>query len=280
MQGETNGNNDLIAKIDGLSFSYGKNAPVLNDVSFSLRKGKYVSLIGHNGSGKSTIAKILMGLLPNFEGSIELFGLPLNKENVYAIRAKEGIVFQNPDNQFVGSTVEDDIAFGLENRNFPSAEIGEMVRKYASAVGMEDFLTHEPEKLSGGQKQRVAIAGILAMGPDLMIFDEATSMLDPKGKKEVAEVITSLRKGNPSLTLLSITHDVEEAYLSDHVVVLAEGKVLADGSPKEVFENQSLLDKAKLKLPFLLEAKAALRQNGIEVSDKVSSIEELGDYLW
>lgn len=280
MQGETNGNSDLIAKIDGLRFSYDKKTPVLDGVSFSLRKGEYVSLIGHNGSGKSTIAKIMMGLLPNFEGSIELFLLPLNKENVYAIRAKEGIVFQNPDNQFVGSTVEDDIAFGLENRNVPSAKIGEMVRKFASAVGMEDFLTYEPEKLSGGQKQRVAIAGILAMGPDLMIFDEATSMLDPKGKKEVAEVIASLRRDNPSLTLLSITHDVEEAYLSDHVIVLAEGKVLAAGSPKDVFADKNVLDKAKLKQPFLLEAKAALREKGIEVSDEVSSIEELGDYLW
>ena len=269
-----------ILKADHLSFSYDKKTNVLEDVSFSVLKGEYACLVGHNGSGKSTLAKILMGLLPNFEGDVHLFSLELNRENLYQIRAKEGIVFQNPDNQFVGSTVEDDIAFGLENKNVKPGDIRVAVEAFAKEVGMSDFLNHEPEKLSGGQKQRVAIAGVLAMGPDLVIFDEATAMLDPKGKKEVGEVIARLRKERPELTVLSITHDVEEAYLSDHVLVLSDGKLIADGLPKDVFNQRELLLRAKLKQPFLLEAKEAFASEGICVPDEVKSVEELGDYLW
>lgn len=269
-----------ILKVEHLTFSYDKQTPVLADVSFSIGKGEYACLIGHNGSGKSTIAKILMGLLPNFEGTVTLFSLALSRDNLYEIRAREGIVFQNPDNQFVGSTVEDDIAFGLENKNVKPADIRLAVEKFAEEVGMSSFLAHEPEKLSGGQKQRVAIAGVLAMGPDLVIFDEATAMLDPKGKKEVGEVVRKLRKENPSLTVLSITHDVEEAYLSDHVLVLSEGRIVSDGSPKDVFGRKEILQKARLKQPFLLEAKEAFAKVGIDVPDSVDSIDSLGAFLW
>ena len=269
-----------ILSVEHLCFSYDKESNVLDDVSFSIGKGEYACLVGHNGSGKSTLAKILMGLLPNFEGTVHLFSLELNRENLYQIRAREGIVFQNPDNQFVGSTVEDDIAFGLENKNVKPADIKVAVEAFAKEVGMLDYLTHEPEKLSGGQKQRVAIAGVLAMGPDLVIFDEATAMLDPKGKKEVGSVIKRLREERPELTVLSITHDVEEAYLSDHVLVLSDGKLVANGSPKDVFCDKDLLLRAKLKQPFLLEAKEAFAKNGISVPDSVSNVDELGDYLW
>lgn len=269
-----------ILRVEHLCFSYDKKKNVLDDVSFSLSKGEYACLIGHNGSGKSTLAKILMGLLPNFEGKVEMFSLELNHENIYQIRAKEGIVFQNPDNQFVGSTVEDDIAFGLENKNVKPADIRLAVEAFAKEVGMSDFLTHEPEKLSGGQKQRVAIAGVLAMGPDLVIFDEATAMLDPKGKKEVGEVVQRLRKEKPELTVLSITHDVEEAYLSDHVLVLSDGKLITEDLPEDVFSQKELLAAAKLKQPFLLEAKEAFAKKGFVVPEGVSSLEELRDYLW
>ncbi len=269
-----------ILKVEHLSFCYDKKTPVLTDVSFSIGKGEYACLIGHNGSGKSTIAKILMGLLPNFEGGVYLFSLELNRDNLYQIRSKEGIVFQNPDNQFVGSTVEDDIAFGLENKNVKPSNIRVAVEKYAKDVGMSDFLSHEPEKLSGGQKQRVAIAGVLAMGPDLVIFDEATAMLDPKGKKEVGDVVKKLRGEKPDLTVLSITHDVEEAYLADHVLVLSEGKIVADGSPKDIFSHKEMLEKARIRQPFLLEAKEALAKEGISVPESIGSIDDLGEFLW
>ena len=269
-----------ILKVDHLSFSYDKKTPVLEDVSFSVGKGEYACLVGHNGSGKSTIAKILMGLLPNFEGGVTLFSLELNRENLYSIRSREGIVFQNPDNQFVGSTVEDDIAFGLENKNVKPTDIRVAVEKFAREVGMIDFLAHEPEKLSGGQKQRVAIAGVLAMGPDLVIFDEATAMLDPKGKKEVRDVVQKLKNEKPELTILSITHDIEEAYLADHVVVLSDGKIVADGNPKDVFKERDVLKKARLRQPFLLEAKEAFLQEGINVPESVDTIDALGEFLW
>ena len=269
-----------ILKVDHLSFSYDKQTQALTDVSFSLEKGEYACLIGPNGSGKSTIAKIVMGLLPNFEGDIRVFSLELNRDNLPAIRGKEGIVFQNPDNQFVGTTVEDDIAFGLENKNVPASGIRDAVMKYAGEVGMSDFLNHEPEKLSGGQKQRVAIAGVLAMGPDLIVFDEATAMLDPKGKKEIGGIIERLRKERPELTILSVTHDVEEAYRSDRVIVLSKGKVVANGKPREVFSKKEILAEAKLKQPFLLEAKEAFEKEGIAIPESVATLEELGDFLW
>ncbi len=269
-----------VLEVKNLSFSYEKDRPVLKGVSFSCAPGEYVCLIGHNGSGKSTLAKILMGLLPNFEGDVSLFSLPLERENLYKIRAKEGIVFQNPDNQFVGTTVEDDIAFGLENKNIKTEEMRALVEKAAEEVGMSDFLAHEPENLSGGQKQRVAIAGVLAMKPDLIIFDEATAMLDPKGKKEVNGVIKKLREEKPEITLISITHDIEEAYSSDRVIVLSDGEIIGDGNPKDLFQNEEMLTKAKLGIPFLLQAKKAFREKGLDIPDEVDSLQKLEDFLW
>ena len=168
-----------IIDVRNLSFSYDGEHPAIKDVSFSVEEGSYVAIIGHNGSGKSTLAKILMGLLNGYEGEVKLFDTVLSSKTVVALRKRIGIVFQNPDNQFVGSTVADDIAFGLENHEVPHEKMEGIIQAYAAEVGMSQFLDHEPESLSGGQKQRVAIAGVLAMNPDLVIFDEATAMLDP-----------------------------------------------------------------------------------------------------
>ena len=199
--------------IKDLVFSYDKKTTIFSGLSFHVEEGEYVSLIGHNGSGKSTLAKLIIGLLEAKEGKIEVFDQVLNEETVYQIRKNVGIIFQNPDNQFIGSTVEDDIAFGLENHLVPNDKMDDIILEYATKVGMDEFLKKEPSSLSGGQKQRVAIAGVLAMKPRLIIMDESTSMLDPKGKKEIRDLIVKLRQENPSLTILSITHDIEEAYL-------------------------------------------------------------------
>lgn len=264
--------------VKNLSFSYDKNTIILDDVSFEVEKGKYVSIMGHNGSGKSTLAKILLGLLSVKKGEIKILGLTLNKENIHAIRKQTSIVFQNPDNQFVGATVEDDIAFGLENKCVPSHEIKDIIVDFAKKVGMEQYLEKEPSQLSGGQKQRVAIAGVLALKPSLLILDEATSMLDPKGKREIRELILSMKKDNPNLTIISITHDVEEAYLSDEVIVLSEGKVKKQGNPKDVFSDEKEIRKLNLSLPFEIELKNKLQEIGISISED-DDLEKIGDIL-
>lgn len=267
-----------IINVKDLSFSYDKNITIIDNVSFSVDFGKYVSIMGHNGSGKSTLAKILLGLLTPKKGEIELFGLSLNKENLKEIRNKTSIVFQNPDNQFVGATVEDDLAFGLENKCVPSNEIKDIICDYASKVGMLDYLEKEPSQLSGGQKQRVAIAGVLSLNPSLLILDEATSMLDPKGKREIRELILKMKKDNPSLTILSITHDVEEAYLSDEVIILHNGKVVKQGRPKEVFNSKEEMEKYNLSLPFEVELKNELINLGLSIKED-DSLEEIEDIL-
>ena len=262
-----------------LTFAYEEDVPVLSDVSFSLEEGKYYCLIGHNGSGKSTLAKCIMGLTSEFEGAVHVFGMELNRKNIYKIRSRVGIVFQNPDNQFVGSTVADDIAFGLENKCVPQNEMDEIIHRFATETGMQDYLDREPSMLSGGQKQRVAIAGVLAMGPDLIIFDEATSMLDPRGKKEIIDLVHRLRERNPSLTILSITHDVEEAARADEVLVLSEGKLILQGTPAEVFSHGQELRKIRLSAPFFYEVLAEMKKQGIEVPDDIKDLEGLEAFL-
>lgn len=267
-----------IIEVKDLVFTYDKKVNVIDGVSFCVESGKYISLIGHNGSGKSTIAKLLIGLLEKKSGSIKAFDLELNDKNIHEIRSKIGIVFQNPDNQFVGATVRDDIAFGLENRCVKHEDMDEIIDKFASKVHMEKFLDKEPQNLSGGQKQRVAIAGILALSPQVIIFDEATSMLDPKGKREVRECIDELRKENPNLTIISITHDVEEAFSSDEVLILSKGKLLAHDTPENILANQSVLDEAGLELPFKNLFLKELKSQGIEIKD-TSSVERIVEEL-
>ncbi|MBE6125991.1 MAG: energy-coupling factor transporter ATPase [Erysipelotrichaceae bacterium] len=257
-------------EVRNLSFSYDPQVKTktIDGVSFSIPSGSYTTVIGHNGSGKSTIAKLLLGLLEKAEGEIFIDGLELNLENLREIRGKIGIVFQNPDNQFIGSTVRDDIAFGLENHCVPQREMDGIIEKFAARVNMSDFLNSEPTKLSGGQKQRVAIAAVLAMRHDIIVFDEATSMLDPTGKREINNLIKELHK-DKRLTVISITHDIEEVAQSDNVLVVNKGKIALVGTPKEVFRNEKLMESMQLDIPFVYKVRNALRKKGIRVSDEL-----------
>jgi len=251
-------------EVNNLSFSYGENV-VIDNVSFSVESGSYVAIIGHNGSGKSTIARLLMGLLEPNEHSIKEFGIELNSDTVHELRSRIGIVFQNPDNQFVGATVKDDLAFGLENRRIPRDQMDEIIEKYAEKVNMLEFLDKEPEHLSGGQKQRVAIAGVLAMHPELVIFDEATAMLDPKGKAEIRRAIALMREENPNLTILSITHDIEEAYTADEVIGFDNGKIAFQGNPKDLLVDEEKMKQIGLNIPFVVQLKDLLKKQNIDV---------------
>lgn len=248
-------------EVSNLSFSYTEEGNTIQDVSFSIPKGSYTTIIGHNGSGKSTIAKLIIGLLKAQSGTIRILGTELTPETVYDLRSHVGIVFQNPDNQFIGSTVADDIAFGLENHCVPQEDMQALIEKSAASVGMSDFLQVEPTHLSGGQKQRVAIAGILAMTPDIIIFDESTSMLDPQGKASINAQIKRLHD-EKNITILSITHDMEEVAQSQHVIVLNHGVVEMEGTPKEVFAQEAMLKKMQLDIPFALKFSKAMQKEG------------------
>lgn len=248
-------------EVSNLSFSYTDEGNTIQDVSFSIPKGSYTTIIGHNGSGKSTIAKLIIGLLKAQSGTIRILGTELTPETVYDLRSHVGIVFQNPDNQFIGSTVADDIAFGLENHCVPQEDMQALIEKSAASVGMSDFLQAEPTHLSGGQKQRVAIAGILAMTPDIIIFDESTSMLDPQGKASINAQIKRLHD-EKNITILSITHDMEEVAQSQHVIVLNHGVVEMEGTPKEVFAQEAMLKKMQLDIPFALKFSKAMQKEG------------------
>ncbi len=251
-------------EIKNLFFEYDENLNTIDDVSFDVENGSYTVILGHNGSGKSTIAKLIIGLLEAKSGKIIVDGIELNDENVYKVRERVGIVFQNPDNQFIGATVRDDIAFGLENRCVPQEEMDGIINKYAQKVDMIDFLDHEPTKLSGGQKQRVAIAGILAMSPDIIILDEATSMLDPKGRREINALVKELNE-ETNMTVISISHDIEEAVNADHVVVLNNGKVVKDGTPDEILTDEALMYSLELDVPFAYKVSKKLAESGINV---------------
>ena len=252
-------------EIENLTFSYDKGEKVFNNLSLSIEKGKYCVILGRNGSGKSTLAKLITGLLTIQEGQIKVDGIEINEKNIYDIRNRIGIVFQNPDNQFIGATVRDDIAFGLENHLVAQNKMDSIINEYAQKVGMDKYLDKEPSNLSGGQKQRVAIAGVLAMTPDIVIFDEATSMLDPKGKKEIKEVILKMRELFNDMTILSITHDVEEAFLADEVIVVDNGNIAIQGHPEKVFIHYDLLKKLNLDIPFAYKFKNLLEENGIDI---------------
>ncbi|HKM02481.1 MAG TPA: energy-coupling factor transporter ATPase [Bacilli bacterium] len=269
-------NNALIIK--NLFYSYDNEKDVVNDVSLSIKRGSYVSVIGHNGSGKSTFAKLIAGLLEAQSGEIYIFDQRLNEQNLANIRMDLGIVFQNPDNQFIGSTVRDDIAFGLENRQVPSAKMDEIIERFAGEVGMSEFLDKEPTNLSGGQKQRVAIAGVLALNPKMIILDEATAMLDPRGKREIGEIVKGMKRDNPDLTVISITHDIEETLASDEIIVFSEGQIILQGRPEEVYQHAETLHSISLDLPFIYRLKEALAKQGLEV--KSHDLDGLAGELW
>ena len=258
-----------IIEVKDLTFSYDDTKTTIDHISFAIEEGTYTTIVGHNGSGKSTVAKLLAGLLEKKSGSIMIDDLELNLENLSKIRNRIGIVFQNPDNQFIGSTVRDDIAFGLENHCVPQPEMDGIIEVNAERVHMTKYLDHEPSRLSGGQKQRVAIAGVLAMKPKILIFDEATSMLDPSGKDEIKRVIRNIHKES-SLTILSITHDIDEVADSDHVIALEKGRIAMQGTPHEVFSEVEALRKIKLDVPFSLKMQQKLAKRGVQVGKHIT----------
>lgn len=257
-------------EVKNLTFGYEEGKDVVKNVSFVVEKGSYTTIVGHNGSGKSTISKLLIGLLERREGDIIIEDMPLTMENLYKIRRKIGIVFQNPDNQFIGATVRDDIAFGLENHEFDPNDMEGIIERFASEVSMTKFLDSEPTKLSGGQKQRVAIAGILAMSPDIIIFDEATSMLDPKGKEEINNLIQKLHEER-GLTILSITHDIEEVVHSNKVLVMNDGHLVMSGDPEVILRKEKELTDLSLDVPFAYKLSKALDKKGIHIKDDIDT---------
>lgn len=272
-----------ILTLNNVTFSYAPNELELRNavegVSFTVNRGEWISIIGHNGSGKSTIAKLICALLFPKQGEVRILNEVVNEHNLWDKRALIGVVFQNPDNQFVGATVQDDVAFALENKGIPYHDMVSRVHEALEQVNMMDFIDHEPHHLSGGQKQRVAIAGALAFKPQLLILDEATSMLDPLGRADVLQTVRQLR-ADTNLTVLSITHDLEEVLLADRVVLMHEGKKYAEGTPAEIFALGDQLIQFGLDLPFATRMTKLLQQQGVCLNKQHITEEELVKDLW
>lgn len=264
-----------------LKFKYDDNQDnyTLDDLSFHVKQGEWLSIIGHNGSGKSTTVRLIDGLLAAESGDIFVENELLTEENVWNIRQKIGMVFQNPDNQFVGATVEDDVAFGLENKGIPLEEMPSRVKEALQLVGMSDFADREPSRLSGGQKQRVAIAGAIAMRPNIIILDEATSMLDPEGRLELIQTIKEIRD-QYNMTVISITHDLDEVALSDRVLVMKRGKVESSSTPRELLARGEELLTLGLDIPFSAHLISTLKNKGFEFTENYLTEKELEDQLW
>ena len=272
---------DKIIELKNVTFRYDENQekPTLNNISFHVKHGEWLSIIGHNGSGKSTTVRLIDGLLEAESGQILIEGHKLSEDNVWDIRHKISMVFQNPDNQFVGATVEDDIAFGLENKGIPLKEMRERVVEALNLVDMSDFKTREPARLSVGQKQRVAIAGAVAMRPSIIILDEATSMLDPEGRLELIGTIQKIRE-QYGMTVISITHDLDEVTLSDRVLVMKNGQIESSSIPRELFSRGDELLDLGLDIPFTSTIIKALRQIGFTFDNHYLLEKELEDKLW
>lgn len=261
-------------QIKNVTFSYNKKDNVLNNLNLDIKKGEWVSIVGHNGSGKSTLSKLLIGIIESKVGEVIVDDVVLSKDTVNEIRKKIGIVFQNPDNQFVGATVKHDIAFGLENRNKAVDEMNKIIDEKTALVSMDKFIDSEPHNLSGGQKQRVAIASILALDTDYIIFDESTSMLDPKGVDDISKLIKIIQEMKDK-TIITITHDLNLAKHSDTVVVLKAGEVIAVDKPEIIFSNNDVLTSSNLEMPFYLKV-----HNEIINDDKLKDNEKLVSLLW
>lgn len=269
-----------IIDVKNLSFRYKENQNYydVKDITFHVKRGEWLSIVGHNGSGKSTTVRLIDGLLEAESGEIVIDGQRLTEENVWNIRRQIGMVFQNPDNQFVGATVEDDVAFGLENQGLSRQEMKKRVEEALALVGMLDFKKREPARLSGGQKQRVAIAGVVALRPAILIVDEATSMLDPEGRRELIGTVKGIRK-DYDMTVISITHDLEEVAMSDRVLVMKKGEIESTSSPRELFSRNDL-DQIGLDDPFANQLKKSLSQNGYDLPENYLTESELEDKLW
>ena len=277
-------------KIRNLKYAYkgdeGEPIEVLRGVDLDIEKGEYVAILGHNGSGKSTLAKLLNLVIDDydfFEGSIEIDGRDITRDDmteddIYDLRKKVGMVFQNPDNQLVATIVEEDVAFGPENLGLPREEIRKRVDEALATVGMTEYIHHEPHRLSGGQKQRIAIAGIIAMKPECMIFDESTAMLDPMGRRDVVETIEKLNR-EEGKTGISITHDMDEAVRADRVIVINDGKIILDGAPSKIFAQSQILRSAGLDLPQCADLLIRLRQKGFKLEGEINTPEQCAETI-
>ncbi|WP_261064127.1 energy-coupling factor ABC transporter ATP-binding protein [Streptococcus mitis] len=269
-----------IIDVKNLSFRYKESQEYydVKDITFHVKRGEWLSIVGHNGSGKSTTVRLIDGLLEAESGEIVIDDQRLTEENIWNIRRQIGMVFQNPDNQFVGATVEDDVAFGLENQGLSRQEMKKRVEEALALVGMLDFKKREPARLSGGQKQRVAIAGVVALKPAILILDEATSMLDPEGRRELIETVKGIRK-DYDMTVISITHDLEEVAMSDRVLVMKKGSIESTSSPRDLFSRNDL-DQIGLDDPFANQLKNSLNQHGYDLTENYLTESELEDKLW
>lgn len=274
---------DIMIQTEHISHTYqdesGNVVYALDDVSLSIRKGEFVSIIGTNGSGKSTLAKHFNVLLTPSKGTVTVLGMDTkDPKHLWDIRQHVGMVFQNPDNQIVAAVVEEDVAFGPENLGVEPKEIRRRVDEALANVNMTDYALHSPGLLSGGQKQRIAIAGVLAMKPDCIVLDEPTAMLDPAGRQEVLDTVHRLNK-EEGITIVYITHFMEEAVTSDRVVVMKNGKLLHDGTPREIFSQVPMLKELGLDVPVAAEVATKLRLDGVTLSNGIITEEELGDQL-
>ncbi|MBX4172996.1 energy-coupling factor ABC transporter ATP-binding protein [Weissella viridescens] len=271
-----------IIEFKDVSFTYpNAETPALNHLNLTINAGDWVAIIGHNGSGKSTFAKLINYLLVPNAGSITVDGVPVDEEHMYTVRDLVGMVFQNPDNQFVGATVADDVAFGLENRQVPRDRMVKIVPEALKRVQMDQFADREPARLSGGQKQRVAMASVLAIEPKILILDEATSMLDPKGRREMIQLVRDLKQEmGDALTVLSITHDIDEAASADQVVILNDGEINDVDTPEVIFSNADRLKELGLAVPFAEQLKEKLTARGVKVPDTYQTTEGMVDWIW
>ena len=269
-------------EVKNVGFQYAKSEEresALKQISFSVEKGEFISLVGKNGCGKSTLAKLLNGLFEPSEGTVLVTGVDTsNEDTIFEVRSKAGMVFQNPDNHMVATIVEDDVAFGPENLGVEPSEIIKRVDESLAAVGMSDYKNSTASRLSGGQKQRVAIAGVLAMKPEIMILDEATSMLDPDGREEVMSVVKKMNDGG--ITIINITHDMSEVALSQRVIVLKEGEIIFDGKPNALFDSPEILKRANLDLPPVGKLRKTLIEHGLNISGDSMNEDELAEDIW
>lgn len=263
-----------------VSFRYGDDQPwVVKDCSFEIYENEWVAIIGHNGSGKSTIAKLMNGLLFPQKGEILINGVHVNQETIWEIRKDVGMVFQNPDNQFVGTTVQDDVAFGMENRGVAREEMIHRIDTTLKAVGMQDYLMTEPHRLSGGQKQRIAIASVLAISPQVIILDEATAMLDPKGRTEIMNTVSTVQEQH-QMSLITITHDLTEVVKAERVIVMNNGEVWDEDNPRGIFAKKKELQEIGLDVPFVATLADELKKAGIIITSEPLNHEELLEELW
>lgn len=274
---DINKNRRKAFEIKNVSFSYDLVNNVLNNVSFDVYENEYVCIIGHNGSGKSTISKVLVGLLKPHQGTLKIFDETISYLNFFHLRNNVGIIFQNPDSQFIGLSAKDDIAFGLENRKINPAVMDEIIDNASEVVDIKELLDKDSLSLSGGQKQRVAIASVIATNPKIIIFDESTSMLDPRGKMELKKIMVDL-KNKAKKTVISITHDMDEVLNADRVIVFRKGEIIRTGKPNEIFTDEEFLASSALDFPFILKLSKELKSKKMDVNftiEKEKLLEQL-----